>query len=535
VTPIGTVTVINGNNPDEKDDARLQLSSQTDLSNTTGTAKVTADVSMKHGLNAPRETIQESRNWITQFLGHHGDYKEEARIGYASPSFLDQMELLTTGLARGGIEGRVHLPFVSASGYETFGTRPAGVVAGNFGPEQKIRALSLQTSPNPKWDFRLIGFRVVDQPGVNSAGGRGKAVGIFGKYIVSPMMTVLIEGARGNFDPNAESAERKREGSAYRLGFNGVAGTLSYDLSLRRTAADFVNPANRGFTPGGVPDRTGANLSVTKVISKTSISVLFRTLRDGNSSGAILPRNRENGGTISVATSIGQRTTLSLGTNWTTDRGAGNPDLALPDLDRKQTGANGTLAEIFGRFNLSQTLTVQRLRDRVNPISDQTMTAATVSFGGAMIPSINMAAVLSGTRSAGSAAVGTTNQYLASLQPTITLPRGVTFQPRAMYSTSKSDLTNIESRSEQYAGLVTWAPPWHQSALSLQLSADANRNHFTGQIAPSKFVHRYVSTLSLRWGAGQGAAMNGTTVVSAPVENVNPQTNDPRTTSTLSH
>ncbi|MDQ6800088.1 MAG: hypothetical protein M3041_04545 [Acidobacteriota bacterium] len=535
VTPIGTLTVISGNNADEKDDARLQMSSQTDLANTTGTAKVTADVSMKHALNAPRETIQESRNWITQFLGHHGNYKEEAKIGYAAPSFTDQMELLTTGLARGGVEGRVHFPFAIASGYETFGTRPAGVVAGNFGPEQKIRAASLQTPANEKWDFRVIGFRVTDEPGVNSAGGRGKGVGIFGKYIVNPMLTVLLESARGSFDPNAESAEHRREGSAYRLGFNGVAGTLSYDLSLRRTAADFVNPANRGFTPGGVPDRTGGNLSVTKVIKTTSISVLVRTLRDGNSSGAILPRNRENGGTISVATSIGPRTTLSLGTNWTMDHGAGNPNLSLPNLDRKQTGANGTLAETIGRFNLSQTLTVQRLRDRVNPISDQSTTAGTVSFGGAMTPIINMAAVLSGTRSAGSAAVGTTNQYLASLQPTLTLPRGITFQPRAMYSSSKSDLTNIESRSEQYAGLVTWAPPWHQSALSLQISADTSRNRSTGQVIPSKFVHRYVSTLSLRWGAGQGAAMNGTTVVSAPVENANPQTNDPTTTSTVSH
>jgi hypothetical protein len=535
VTPVGTLTVINGNNADEKDDARLQLSSMTDLSTATGNAKVTADVSMKHALNTPHETIQESRNWITQFLGHQGQYKEEARIGYATPSFTDQMELLTTGLARGGVEGRVHLPFAIASGYETFGTRPAGVVAGNFGPKQTIRAASLQTPENPKWDFRVIGFRVTDEAGFNSAGGRGKAVGIFGKYIVNPMLTVLLESARGNFDPNAESAEQKREGSAYRLGFNGTAGTLTYDLSLRRTAADFVNPANRGFTPGGVPDRTGANLSVTKVINTTTISVLLRTLRDGNSSGALLPRNRENGGTISFATSLGQRTTLSLGTNWTMDRGAGNPDLALPNLDRSQTGANGTLAETIGRFNLSQTLTVQRLRDRVNPTSDQTTTAATVTFGGAMTPVINMAAVLSGTRSAGSDAVGTTNQYLASLQPTLTLPHGITLQPRAMYSSSKSDLTNIESRSEQYAGLITWAPPWHQSALSFQISADMNRNRFTGQVTPSKFVHRYVSTLSLRWGAGHGAAMNGTTVVSAPVENANPQTNDPTTTSTVSH
>lgn len=536
VTPIGTLTVIGGNEPDEKDTARLQLSSQTDLTAANNGAKVTADVAMKHDFNAPRQTIQESRNWLTQFTRQHGAYQGEAKIGYAAPDFLDQSELLSTGLARGAVEGRVHFPLVIVSGYETFGTRPGGVVAGNFGPQQNVRAASLQTAANPKWDFRLTGFRVKDEPGFNSAGGRGKAVGIFGKYVVSPMLTMLLETARGSFTPNLGSAETKREGSATRLSLNGVRGTLTYDFSLRRTAADFVNPANRGFTPGGVPDRTGANLSISKVISRTSISLQLRTLRDGNSSGAILPKNRETGGSISLATSIGSRTTLSLATNWTGDRGNAIPNLLLPKLDRNQSGVNGTLAENIGWFNLSQTLTMQRLRDRVNPISDQTISGATFSFGGAVNPIVNLNAVLSGTRMKGSPEVGTTDQLLASLQPTFTLATiGITFQPRAMYSSSKSDLTNFETRSEQYQGLVTWAPAWHQSAFSIQLSADANRNHSSGQVTPSKFIHRYVSTLSLRWGAGNGASMNGTTVVNAPADVATTQPTDPSTTSSISH
>ncbi len=535
VTPLGTLTVIHGNGPDEKDDARAQVSMQTDLSNASASAKMTSDISVKHALNDPHKTVQESRNWVTQFGGHQGPYEEEAKIGYAAPDFLDQSELLTTGLARGGVEGRIHFPFVIASAYETFGTRPAGVVAGNFGPQQTVRAVALQTPSNPKWDLRLIGFSVTDQPGFNSAGGTGKAFGIFGRYVASPKLTLLLESAHGNFDPNPESAEKNRSGSALRIGLSGAAGTLSYILNVRRTQSGFINPANRGFTPGGVPDRTGGNLSVTKVINRTSLSLELRHLRDGNSSGAILPKNRESGGNITVATTLGQRTTLSVGANWTGDRGEGNPNLLLPKLDRQQSGVNGTLAEAIGRFSLSQTVTVQKLRDRVNSISDQTITGTTFSFGGDMIKNVNLTAVLAGTRSAGTAAVGTNDQLLASLQPTFTVPAvSVTFQPRAMITRSKNDLTNLESRSEQYEGLVSWAPQAH-TAVSVQLSAGANRNRFSGEIVPAKFARRYVGTLSWSWGAGKGAAANGTTVVTAPADPATAKLNDPSTTSSISH
>jgi hypothetical protein len=533
VTPVGTLTVISGSGPG--DDARLQLSAQTDLAGGTGSAKVTGDMSAKHALSNPHNTIQESRNWLTQFGRVFGDYKGETKIGYAVPDFVDQSELMSTGVARGGVEARVHFPLVIADAWETFGNKPAGVVAGNFGPKQTIRAFALQTETNPKWDFRMVGYHVHDDPGFNSAGGIGKAVGLFAKYIFDPKLTVLVEAARGRFDPNLGSAAGRRQGSALRLDLTGVAGTFSYILNLRRTEANYVNPANRGFTPGGVPDRTGANLSLTKVINTTSISLQLRTLRDGNSSGAILPRNRENGGTLAITTSLGTRATLALGGNWTTDRGAGNPSLSLPNLDRQQSGVNATVTETAGRFMLSQTLTSQKLSDRVNPISDTTVTAGTLTFGGAVTAVVNLSAVLSGTRSAGSSAVGTTDQTLLSLQPSFMLPRAITFQPRANYTRSKNDLTNSESRSEQYQGLLMWVPTQWNSMVSVQVSADASRNRTTGQVLPSKFIHRYVGTLSLRWGAGNGASMNGTTVVAAPTNVATTNTNNPSTTATVSH
>ena len=534
LTPVGTITVISA--PGQPDAARAQFSAQSDLSNDKSGAKVTGDTSLRHDLNNPNKTVQESRNWLTDFTHQQSVYQGEAKIGYAAPDFTDQSELLATGVARGGVEGRVHFSNkIIASLYETFGTRPAGVVAGDFGPKQTIRAAALQTAPNDKWDFRVIAFRVHDDPGPNSAGGLGKAVGIFAKYVFDPKLTAIFEGSHGEFDPNTLGGAPKHAGNALRLDFSGVAGTLTYTLNLRRTEANFVNPSNRGFTPGGVPDRTGGNLSITKVINRTSISVQLRTLRDGNSSGAVLPRNRENGGTLSIATGIGQNTTLALGGNWTADHGSGNPSLSLPNLDRTQSGANGTLTEAFGRLNLSQNVTVQKLHDRINPISDSTTSAGTLTFGGAPTTNINLQAVLSGTRSAGSSTVGNTDQFLVSLQPSYTIPNlGLMLQPRANFNRSKSSLTNIESRTEQYQGLVTWAPARVASLFSLQFSADAMRNRSTGQVPAPKFIHQYVGTLSLKWGAGSGASMNGTTVVNAQTDVAATNTNNPTTTSAKS-
>jgi len=535
VTPNGTITAAGGDAPGQPNAARTQFSAQTDLAENAKGAKVTGDMSVRHDLADPNKTVQESRNWLTDFTRQQGLVQPEAKIGYAAPDFLDQSELLATGVARGGVEGRLHLFHMIASGYETFGTKPAGVLAGDFGPKTIIRAAALQTEPNDKWDFRLMGFRVTDDAGPNSAGGVGKAFGVFAKYIFDPKLTLIFEGSHGGFDPNPTTVGPKHEGSALRLDATGNWGTFAYVLNLRRTEADYVNPANRALTPGGVPDRTGANLSLTKVINRTSLSLQLRTLRDGNSSGAILPRNRENGGVLAVTTSIGQRTTLALGGNWTADRGSGNPSYGLPDLDRTQSGANGTVTEAIGIFNLSQTMTVQKLHDRITPISDSTTSAATLTFGGTPTPYLNLSAVLSGTRTAGSSAVGTTDQYLASLQPSWTLPNwGIMLQPRVNFSRSKNDLTNLESRSEDYQALVTWTPQRLTQHLSLQFSADANRSSSTGQIPPPKFIHQYVGTMSFNWGASSGQAMNGTTVVAVPASINATKTNNPSTTSAVS-
>ncbi|HEX8620262.1 MAG TPA: hypothetical protein VF911_21965 [Thermoanaerobaculia bacterium] len=516
ITPVGSLSVVHGDGPDAADQVRAQLSANTDLGSQSTGAKVNGDLSLRHDLDDPNQTVQESRSWIGAFTGKQGRTAEELRVGYAVPGFLDQAELMTLGAARGGVEASVVLPGVRASYYQTFSSRPAGLVAGNFGPEQKVQAVALRLPVSSRWDVRLLGMRVDEQPSLYSPGGEGEAFGIFGRFAVSPAISLLVEAARGSFDQNGAFDEQ--EGNAFRFGFSGNRGTWSYAFNLRRTDLGFTNPANHGFTPGAVADRSGGDLLVTKTIFRSTISVQLRHLQDGNSSGAVAPQTRETGGIVSFSAPLGSRVMLSLTGNSTRDRSNGNASLFLPGADRTQQGVSATLSETFGRFGFTQTFVQQELRDRLSDLMNQQVRTASLSAAGTLFTNFSLSALVSGTRSEGSPSVGTNDILVASLQPGYTIQTiGVTLQPRATYSRSEASLGGFESRLEQYQMLVSWAPTWLQSYASLQLSADWNRNRLTG-VPDSGFQRRYAAALSLRWGASGGAAANATPAMLPPVE-----------------
>ncbi|HJW94929.1 MAG TPA: hypothetical protein VJ901_15045 [Thermoanaerobaculia bacterium] len=529
IAPVGTITLVR----DATNEAHAQLSALTDLNSKslTVTNKATGDLALKHDFDTD-STTQESRNWLTDAGAHQGTAASEAvRIGFAGPDFFDQAQLLTAGLPRGGIQAKVVVPGGTASYYQTFTSRSAGVVSGLFGPEQKIKAAAFQIPFNQRWDFRVLALRTDDAPGFTSAGGEGNALGIFARFTIGATLNAIFEGAHGDFKPNFNDFEERQKGNAYRLGLNGMRGTVSWAFNLRRTEASFINPANRGFTPGGVPDRTGADLTLAKYFGTSAVTVQLRHLQDGTTSGLLVPRTRETGGLVSYTTMFGQHVSLALTGNLTQDKGDEKPEVFLPKSDREQSGGTATLAEFFGRLSFSQTLTRQLMRDRVFNLNDQTITSATVTGNGFFNTYFNLGGVLSSTRSEGSFIVGTTDQTLASVQPAFNIPKlWISLQPRVSYSTSKNDLYPSKTTTEQYQGLVTFAPQWAGSIIALQLSADWTKNTFDGQLGPAKFVHRYVGTINLHWRAGMGPAYVNYVpfaVPGAPATPANPATATP--------
>jgi len=503
IAPVGTVTLVRAPN----NQGHTQISAMTDLNAGSLTNKATGDVSLKHELE-PSKTVQESRNWIGEVgAQQQEDRKETVRFGFSQPDFFDQAQFLNAGFARGGVQAKIVIPGGVASYYETFTGQAAGIVTGLFNPEQSLKAASIQIPLRTQWEFRILAVRVDERAGFNSAGGVGRAFGFFTRFALSQALNAVFEGARGDFTPSFGSVDTEHRGNAVRLGLNGIRDTLNYAFNIRRTEAEFVNPANRGLTAGGVPDRTAVDLTVGKFFGTTSITIQLRHLQDGTTSRLLVPRTRQTGGVASLTKMLGEHVTLAVSGNLTADRGEEKPEVFLPRADRNQSGATGALSEVFGRFNFAQTLSRQLLRDHVNDLSDQTVTTAMLASGGQLTTWLNLSGTLSGTRTAASPIIGMTNQMLASLQPMISIPvLFLTLQPRATYSTTKNDLLASKTTTEQYQGLATFAPQWLNSIIAVQLSTDWSRNRFTGQAAPAKFVHNYAGTFNLHWRFGAGPA-----------------------------
>ena len=98
-------------------------------------------------------------------------------------------------------------------------------------------------------------------------------------------MDLVLEGARGEFEPGEGSFEAMRQGDAYRLGLEGGAGSFTYSLALRHIEEGFVNPANRGLTPGGRSDRDVVELSLVKGFARSRLQARLQHFAGGDGIG----------------------------------------------------------------------------------------------------------------------------------------------------------------------------------------------------------------------------------------------------------
>jgi len=475
---------------------------------------------VRRDLDPPEQTVQESRNWLVDFGATQSPWHEEARVGYAPPRFLDGAELLSAGLARGAVEARVSHSIGAVSYYHSFDASTAGVRASTFGSRQRVDAFALDAPAGRSWSLRGIGMRVETEPTQFQPGGLGQLFGLLGRWSIAPAASVLFEGAHADFDPEVGPS---REGWAFKLGVGGTAGTLLYSATIRYTDADFVNPANPGFTPGAVANRTGGDLSLMKSFGRSSASLQYRHIVGGATPGSSSTSSHEDGGTLSFQRALSPTVSAGASGNFVQDSGDADPALSLPSIDRRQYGGTLTASETSGRISFSQSYAYQRVHDAVTPPASATVQTATISAVGTLFSGFNFSAFVSGTRSEGSAAVGRTDQLLVSIQPMLAVPSlWLAVQPRVSYSQSRSSVFPGRTHTEQYQALVAVCPPWQRSLVSLQLSGDWNRSRTSGQPNPG-FQSRLAAALAIRWGAGQGVAAPPATVLPGTASFAPPQ------------
>jgi hypothetical protein len=479
--------------------ARGQLSTRFDIATGAVEAKATGDIGGSQTLQSPQTTASESRNWDLQLAAGGPAFRAEARGGYSPPDFLDQSEFLMAGLARGGVQGKAVTPVGALSYYRTTNDIPASVGTSMMMLSQQIEAAGYQFPGDPNtlllraFALRSEGEAMPEVPATSS-----EAVGIFGRWSVSPKLQLLFEGARGRLEPADDDSI---EGNAFRVGATGTLGKVTYGLTLRDTAADFINPANPGLTPGGVPDRRGGDLSLSTMFGRASLSLQARRLQSGGNEGAG-PTITEDGAALNLSLPLGQRVSMSAAATLNATDGAADPERYMPATDRSMSGLALNFTEMAGVASFSQSLSWQEMEDQVNPGSNQEVMSVNLSANGTMSPWLSLNGMLSGTRTEAAQPMGRTDQFMAALQPTFTLaPLYVTLTPRGSYSRTENDVSSSVSESEQYQLVVQYAPPWLGSFLAIEVAADLTRSLSSYQEGSPPFQRRVVATLAVRRGA----------------------------------
>ncbi|MGH7572117.1 MAG: hypothetical protein ACREMK_09775 [Gemmatimonadota bacterium] len=480
---------------------RLQLSTQTDFRNGAFDHQATADLSGSQDIEDPWDAREESRNWLTRLGATQGGFREEFALGFAPPSFFDQTEFLTVATSGGALQGTLGTPGGRLSYYRSVDLSANGSFAG-FEPE--IDAAAYEAGDDAgRFLFRTMWLQAID-PRVEdfSAGGEGRGLGVLGVAHLRPWLRLLGEAAGGDFEPGEGGFEGARDGRAFRLVVDGAAGTFGYAFTVGRTGEGFVNPANRGFTPGGVSDRTRAELSLNKYFGQASLAGGYSHVRGGIHEAAGDPGTTEDGASVRFALPLGPRVSLSLGGNVVTQQGDAVDEFGLPETDRTQRGADLSFSETVGPFSLTQALTWQDFTDVVQPLSDQTVTGLSFAAAGGLTSYLNLSANVSNTRTRAAPEIGTTDQLLLSLQPSLSIDKlWLAVTPRAAWTRVDNDLDDSEFKTDQYQLVLRWSPPWAGALLNLEVASDWNRSWSHMDPEPPSFDRQTVLTLSLNFRA----------------------------------
>lgn len=484
------------------DAGRIQLTTRGDLGSSSFQLKATGDVGARKDLDPSYASASESRNWQVEAAALRPGWREEARVGYSPPDFLDQSEFLAAGLARGGAMAKAATPLGAFSYYDTFFSSAVGATSGLVGLDQNLTGAG--------WEAPLDGSRALVRVfGLRATGGanplwqgaetEAEAIGVFSRVTLGPGLTLLFEGARGTLDGPADGAGEGLEGYGFHLGASGVVGTFNYAFNLRKVDAELVNPANLGLTAGAVPDRFGGDLMLGRTLGTSTLSLELRRLESGSLADGGGAKVVEDAAALTLFAPLGGRVQLNLASNLTRTASDGDPRHLLPGTDRSMLGLSATLSESLGSFSLSQSLTWQDLADDVEPAFDQRVTGLALSASGSLGEALALTALLSGTRTEAAPPVGRSEIWLASLQPVARWSRAhLTFTPLVSVTRFDSSLAGTID-TEQYQLIVDWAPGWWRSVASLQVAADWSRTAIEGEAAPA-FHRRVVAGLALHWG-----------------------------------
>jgi hypothetical protein len=495
---------VSGSGPGEEDTARATLTGQSDLGGESGFFKSTVDASWRHDFQDPHTTVNESRSWLLAGGGGKGEKSSfDLQAGYGAAEILGGSQFLSTGLTRGAGQLRVRTPIGEFGAFASFDDNIPGVGGATGAPQVNVQAASyLLPLPSKDYSVRLLGLWSQSDATAYAPSSSGRVLGALATLRFSPAFCVYVEVARSSQTPQGGDATW---GNAFRLGFSGTAAGLTYALNLRRVDGTYSNAANPGFNAGGIPDRQGGDLALSRAFGKLSTTFSLQYAEDGVAGGGSVPSTQHWQVHLGFAHPMGKNATVALDVNGTQDRGGEDLSKGLPGVRRDQAGLVLAFAQHSGKLFFAESYTGQRVRDSANPASEVDMGSLVFSMGGTIVTNLSLAATASLSRTDMPYGVGRTDMAVLSLAPAWTIPDAhLTLLPLYSYTRMKSDDGTADSRGDEYGLTVQWTPAFWHSFLAVQASALWTDMSGLSTTPLTGSNHRYLLSVSFRWGAGRG-------------------------------
>lgn len=503
LTTNGTLQAQGATGQSSSSAANASLSAQTSSDNGREFTRVTGDLSGEKPLHPSGSLAGTNHSWIVDAGHHQGGYMEEAVVGYSPPAFLSNAQLLTTGLARGATTLSLGGPYASVDVFSTFNNQTAGVSAGNAVPNQKVKVASLNfATSDQRGSFRLVGLDVREQASpFFPADRKNRLYGFLSSFNVSPRLSISLEGARSDLALDAPGAPPGIQGNAFHLNLSGNLGTLGYSANVRYTQSNFLNLANSGTTPGSVPDRTGADLTLTKALGQGSLVVTLSEQQNQQSSAA---RGKQQALNMSYAAQLTPAVSLSLAGSYTLSKANADPKNGLPAVDASDWMTQASLSENKGTLGFAQTLSLNETKDSFDPTLFNRTSSATFSANASPSAKLALFGSLTGTHTEQNPLLGNVDTVVVSFNPTLNLIQELTLTPNLNVSRTRQQAVPGWITSESYGLAVDWRPGWWGSLLDLQLGGTWSRSRQTGGIS-SGFQRSYTLSISFNrlWNHGQ--------------------------------
>ena len=498
-----TYTGISGSEPDQADTLRATLTGQSDLGNGAGFFKSTVDASWRHDFQDPKVTVNESRSWLLSGGVKGEKVSFDAQAGYGAAEILGGSQFLSTGPTRGAGQLRLATPAGEFGAFASFDQRTPGVGSATGAGDVRVQAASYALPlPSKNFDVRLLGLWTDRDATAYEPASKGHVLGTLGTLQISPALTLTFEAARSTQDLKAGQSV---SANAFRLGVAGKAAGLTYALNLRRVDGDFSNTANPGYNAGGIPDRQGGDLALSRSFGKLATSFDLQYAEDGVGGAGAVPSTRHWQTHLGFAHPLGQACAVALDLNGTHDRGGEDHAKGLPGVRRNQEGLVLTFTQRAGHLSFAQTYTGQRVRDSANPASDVDLSSLVLTAGGSFTETLGLAATASLSRTDLPFGAGRTDIAVVSLSPTWTIPEAhLALMPQVMYTRTTNDAGTADSRLDEYGLTVQWSPSFWRSFLALQGSALWSDGHAASGPNLPGTNHRYLLSVSFRWGGGKG-------------------------------